>query len=116
MQLGIGVCLLSLPWAVLPREVLETCITPLMKAGTQVDEALWSLDKYGQDLRCERVDGEHMRQPIFGGDAPRLPIANGRIVNYPVEGAESVDLIRHAASLGDTRQITYDNSLRSRHG
>ncbi len=84
----------------LPRKILQTCITTLVKAGTQVDEALWSLDKCGQDVRCERVDGEHMGQPVFGCDAPGLAIADARIVNYSVEGAEPINLIGHAASLG----------------
>ena len=77
VQFGIGVCLLSLPWAVLPRKILQSCITAPVKAGTQVDEALGSLDQRGQDVRCERVDGEHMRQAVFGRDAPGLPIADG---------------------------------------
>ena len=63
MQLGVGVCLLPLPWAVLPGEILQTRVTVLVKAGTQVDEPLGFLDQCGQDVRCERVDGEHMRQP-----------------------------------------------------
>jgi len=87
-----------------------------VKAGTQVDEARGSLDQRGQDVRCERVDGENMRQAIFGRDAPGLPIADGRIVNDPVEGAEPVHLIGHAPSLGDDREITDDHGLRTRHG
>jgi hypothetical protein len=51
MQFRIGVCLLSLPRAVLPRKILQTCITPVVKAGTQVDEAPWAPDQCGQDVR-----------------------------------------------------------------
>ena len=56
----------------------------------------------GQDVRCERVDGEHMRQAIFGGDALGLPITDARIVNDSVERAELIHLVGHAASLRDT--------------
>src|SRR5262249_43142809 len=79
-------------------------------------EAPWAPDQCGQDVRCQRVDGEQMRQPVFGRDAPGFLIPHGRIVNYPIEGAEPIDLIGHAPSLGDTRQIADDNRLRSGDG
>jgi hypothetical protein len=56
------------------------------------------------------------RYTCFGRDAPGLPIADGRIVNDPVEGAEPIHLLGHAASLGDAREITDDHGLRTRHG
>jgi hypothetical protein len=67
MQFGIGVCLLSLPRAVLPGKILQTCITPLVKAGTQVDEAPWAPDQ------------------IALGSGP-LQVAAGEKVAFPAPG------------------------------
>ena len=87
-----------------PRKIFQTGITPLVKAGTQVDEAPGSLDQRRQNIRCERIDSENMRQAIFGRDAPGLPIADGRIVNDSVEEAEPIHLLGHAASLRDAER------------
>jgi hypothetical protein len=40
VQFGIGVSLLPLPWAVLPCKILQARIAALVKARTQVNEAL----------------------------------------------------------------------------
>jgi len=58
VQFGIGVSLLALPWAVLPRKILQTRIAAPVKPGAQVNEALWSLDERGQDVGGKCVDCE----------------------------------------------------------
>jgi hypothetical protein len=57
-----------------------------------------------------------MRKAVFGRKAPGLPISDTRIVNYRIEPAEPIDLIGHAAGLGNAPQIADDNGLRSGYG
>jgi len=116
VQLGIGVSLLSPPWAVLPCEILQACIAALVEAGTQVDKALRLLNQRGQDVRCELIDGKYLRQTVFGRDAPGLPVSDSCIVNHCIEGAECLDLFGHVAGLSDARQIAGDDCLRSQNG
>ena len=47
MQFRVGVSLLPLPWALLPRQILQACIPALMEAGTEVDESFRLLNQRG---------------------------------------------------------------------
>jgi len=52
-----------------------------------------------------------MRETVFSRNAPWFPISDAGVVTYSVKGAEPVDLIGHAPSLTDARQIADDNCL-----
>src|SRR6202034_291242 len=47
MQFSVGVRLLPLPWALLPREIPQACVAALVEASTQVDQALGLLYQRG---------------------------------------------------------------------
>src|SRR6266568_924365 len=50
VQFGIRVSLLSLPWTLLPRQVVQACVAALVKARAQIYEALRLLDQGSQDV------------------------------------------------------------------
>src|ERR1035437_833762 len=56
-----------------------------------------------------------MSHAVFRDDAPGLPIADGSIVNDRVERAQPIDLLSHAASLCDAREIADHYGLRAWH-
>ena len=54
-----------------------------------------------------------MRQAIFRGDAARLLIANGGVVNDCIKSTKAIDLLGHIAGLRNAGQIADDYAFRS---
>jgi hypothetical protein len=50
-----------------------------------------------------------MRQPVFGRDAPGLPISDSCVVDDGIEGTKRIDLFGHVAGLSNTREIANDD-------
>ena len=105
MQLAVGVRLLSAPWALFPYKIFEARVAALVKTGAEVDQATGPVNERGQNVRCERVDGEYMRQAIFRGNTTRLLIANGGVVDHRIKPAEAIHLLGYVAGLRNAGQV-----------
>src|SRR5205823_6215368 len=114
MQLGIRICLRSVPWPLLPEQIFQAWITALVEAGAEVYEALRLQDPSRQDIGSQRIDGKHMRKPILCFQTFRLAVPDCRVVNDRVEAAELIHLLSYRFCLGDTREITNSNRVGSR--
>src|SRR5262245_46455486 len=85
----------------------------LVHARAQVDQPLRSLDQSREDVDCERVDREDVRQAV-GGEMVGLAIADSGVVDDGVETAERVDLRRNILDTGTGLQIAGDHLLGAR--
>src|ERR1700691_620223 len=55
-----------------------------------------------------------MRSTVFRHDAARLSVADSRVMDDRIEGARSIHIFGHFASLSNARQVADDRCFRSR--
>ena len=106
LEVGIGAG--TIPGPAFPCEVPEAGIAAAVQAGAQVDQSFWPVDQAGEDVGCERVDGEDRGQAVDRGDAFPFPVADPGVVDDGVEGAELVGAGGHGFGFGDAAEIAGD--------
>jgi hypothetical protein len=113
VQLGFGVGPCAAPGTTRPGEIVELRIHAVVHSRTQIHEPLRLVDQGGQNIRSERVDGEHIRQAVHGRCALPFAVADSRVVNHCIEGAQPVDLAGDLTSRLDARQVANDYAFRA---
>src|SRR4051794_21240609 len=86
VQLGVRVRLRAAPAPPYPLQIVEYKIPAEVHAGAEIDQPFGSLDERGQQVRRERVDREHVLQPVDSLSS-RLLVADGRVVYDDIEPA-----------------------------